>query len=353
MSGGTLQHSDSLRAFRTQVMPLSQLDSLMQLEAQRRETCVRSDSVSRAGVQSTPVLVPKYDSVFPYPIRNPESLWVPFLSHRPAALAIPDTVHQLVKFPTSRAGYVFTGGTRATCRTDAALLFPSTAQNLPRGEVGTTNYSNALTLLWLGVIVLMVTIVRISSWPRLKAHLAYLLRGRLATRPDRDASVKQKIFYIFSDLLFIASVAFFGWMAIPHCDFVELTSSPPSHTLFFLCAFFIARYLIQYLTLAAGSALINSSAACGAIWWQRQLLTRTLWLVFLPLNLVLAYTNPSAQIFALRIGVVLLVLTLIFGWVRVATTFYKERYHPLYFFLYLCALELAPFLLAGKWLNLF
>lgn len=345
--------NDSLHTLRAQIVPPTRLDSLSRIESVRKEERQRATPVASRSARTIQSETPLFDSIFPHPIRTQQPLWAPFFRQQPFALRIPDSTPHLIEYPKPLGCEVFIGGSHPSPSSDSTVLPLHSLADIPRQTSRHSAACPTLSLVSVCIMVLLIVLLRMHSWPRFFTHCSYLTRRRNPARSEGDTSAKQQIFYVLSDLLGITSLSYFLWRALILLELPLRTPFPHPHPLLVITLFVSTCYLLRYLILIMWSRLAEAPKAGPIIWLQRQLFPRILWIFLFPLNLALTYSRPSAQPGTLYIGFAILAISLAYSWINVALTFRRKKYPPLHFFLYLCALEIAPILLAIRGLKLF
>lgn len=344
--------ADSLTTLRSGIVSSSQLDSLSRVAAERQAQRMAATRASErpTGVRKPPV--PRYDSLFPYSAPPLRPVWQPFLSPTPAALNIPDTIAHRIAPPELPSGSLFEAGEAAIPYSVAGQTLDSATIHAPRTQYRLEGRPAVTSLVAISAIAVLLILLRLYAWPRFLANCRAVFRGQALARIDADSSTQQKGFYLIADLLYIVTLALFLWRGLSTSGLELHVPLIANSSFLFMLVVLVGRYALQYLVLLSGCTLLNAPANAQMLWRHRQLLPRVYWMPLVILAVSATYAPPAFQPSALYAGYVLLPLVLIYICGRVAVTFSRLKLRPFYYFLYLCALELAPILLVAKWINI-
>jgi hypothetical protein len=129
--------------------------------------------------------------------------------------------------------------------------------------------------------------------------------------------------------------------------------SPKSSMTFHLIALYVLMGIVlfrifKFITIKLIGFISNETEALDELNLNQLLYSRFFSVVLVPVNLLALYTSSSIQIVFLYIAAVLLGLMLFFRFVRTLQVFIYKGFSMFYFILYLCALEIIPWLIVFK-----
>ena len=114
-----------------------------------------------------------------------------------------------------------------------------------------------------------------------------------------------------------------------------------------ILGFTLLKIAVQLL----GGVIFNSEALVAAVIFKKQSYLNYSALILFAANLLLTYLLPGSKS-VIFISIFLLVLINSIGWINILKIHQKYiASHLFYFILYLCALEMAPYLIIFSWLN--
>jgi len=160
------------------------------------------------------------------------------------------------------------------------------------------------------------------------------------------AGIVPQVVAVAPDAVVLISLSAILW-AGARVLFPELTNLFWGFPLFF--AVFTVYYFYRYGLVYLGTHLLAQPSVGANLWRQYAYVHRLLW----PLYLAVAYwalfgSQPLALIFS-YFGLALYGVTTVYAIVRLFLTFFYFRHNLFFYFLYLCALEIAPPLAAIRW----
>lgn len=191
------------------------------------------------------------------------------------------------------------------------------------------------------VVVFLMALINMSSprkWRLLGRSMFSMRLGRQALREEMDLQDRA-----FLGLLLVATgvLALFGWQAF--------TVQGIAPVFPFLVALVLGVILAHYLVLRAIGALMRVSAGVEEYLYTGFLLFILTGMAMLPVVVLIAY-RPAWRPGLILAGVVVLVLLLLYRWLRGAWIGMGEGVPLRYIMLYFCAAELLPVLLViDRW----
>lgn len=220
-------------------------------------------------------------------------------------------------------------------------------QALPPPEsLSSVKLSNVVLLSFLIVATLLAVLIRLRFWKYYNDYIKVLFHPRSVFRLWEVEGPHLLQFHIVADAVVLISLSAILW-AGARVLFPELTNLFWGFPLFF--AVFTVYYFYRYGLVYLGTHLLAQPAVGANLWRQYTYVHRLLW----PLYLAVAYwalfgSQPLALIFS-YFGLALYGVTTVYAIVRLCLTFFYFRHNLFFYFLYLCALEIAPPLAAIRW----
>lgn len=195
-----------------------------------------------------------------------------------------------------------------------------------------------ITALFLGCLLVLAIINHAAprTW-RVLLHSAFRMRlGRQTLREDVDLQDRNFIGLL---LVAVAVIALFGWQAVAGGG----THQAPTYLLLVgvVAGVFVAQGLLPRLL----AGLLRVDAGSSEYLYTGSLLYALLGMVLLPV-VVLATYNSEWRGALILAGSAVLAITVLYRWVRGVWIGLGEGVSPGYIFLYLCAAEIMPVLLA-------
>ena len=116
-------------------------------------------------------------------------------------------------------------------------------------------------------------------------------------------------------------------------------------------AMFAALLLYRYLALRVAKAAAGADQTLDLVWLNTNQPGRVFWLPMLLFLFVVTYSQPGQQEAIWLGGLVAVAAIFLLRIFKAINTFRTCHVGSFYLFLYLCALEILPLLLMGKWLS--
>lgn len=206
-----------------------------------------------------------------------------------------------------------------------------------------TNYNETLTYLIIGSIIIL-TSVKLIHLTQFNNFLGTLTNGKyflLHNKGDKKKNIFNTLFYIF----FSINLTVFTYSTL--CSLGVLPTKN-TYTLL-ICAiiinvYFIIRYLIEKILFE----ILDLNIAFETFHFQRLTFINFIGLLLLFINITTLYITPNPNIFFLYFCIGLLLSTYVLS-ILIIILYNQKIFlkHWFYFILYLCALEISPFLIGG------
>ena len=192
---------------------------------------------------------------------------------------------------------------------------------------------------------LLTAVARIYFRETTRKYVGLLFRRRTVEMLETVSALNVLGFNLLADLLYCLVLGYLGWLLLPLGSVEWLEGMPPYGVVAILTGLIFTRYALQGVVIFTAGWLTNRAGGAYTIWRQLQFINRLAWLPLFVLAIPLTFLSTGVWDTALRIGVlVLLGAVLLYRVLRVAVVFARYRFGVFYYFLYLCALELAPLL---------
>lgn len=229
--------------------------------------------------------------------------------------------------------------------------FKATPRNQDRSEVRKI-YGKEL-LFYLLVFLLFVFALLRRAFPKYFSDLFRLFfRTTLKQRQIREQLMQTPFPSLLLNGFFIVSGGLYITFLIQH---FKLSSITNFWLLFFYCCFGLsAAYLIKFVWLKISGWLFNVKEAADSYIFIVFIVNKMIGILLLPFLIMIAFTLGDVYSASLILSGCLVAGLLIYRFVLTYVAVRNQvKVNPFHFFLYLCALEIAPLLLVYKGLLLF
>ena len=225
---------------------------------------------------------------------------------------------------------------------------------LPIQDTWSTNAGSlSFTFAFLLVGILLSAYIRFRFWKYYTEYAKLLFHPRSLARVNEVDGPHIAQFHLIVDLINIFSISVIALrgLALFSLDrYTEVLPNPlPLLLLFGALLFF---YFFRYLVLCFSSYLINQPVTTPVIWRQYFFIDRLLWPYYLALALLATFNTALFTPIFTYTGLVLIAVSTLYAQFRILLTFIYFHYNLFYYFLYLCALGIAPWLGLIRWLQL-
>ena len=206
-----------------------------------------------------------------------------------------------------------------------------------------TNYSETLTYLIIGSIVIL-TCIKLIYLNQFNEFLGTLTNGKyflLHNKGGKKKNLFNTLFYIF----FSINLTVFIYSTLSSLGILPTKNT---YTLL-ICAIIINSYfIIRYLVEKILFEILDLNIAFNIFHFQRLTFINFIGLLLLSANIINLYITPNPNPFFLYFCIGLILSTYILSLLIIIL--YNQKIflkHWFYFILYLCALEISPFLIGG------
>ena len=203
------------------------------------------------------------------------------------------------------------------------------------------------------VAALLSVYLRFRFWKYYTEYAKLLFHPRSLQRVCELDAPHLPQFHLIIDFTNILSLSLLLWNAL-HLSLLHslLGISTSLWTLAITFFVFLLYYVLRFLVLRMASYLIKQTQAAQLIWRQHFFIHRILWPYYLMLALLVFCKFSVVSQAVLYMAVVLVILATLYAQVRVLLTFIYFHFNLFYYFLYLCALGIAPWLGLVRWFQL-
>ncbi len=205
---------------------------------------------------------------------------------------------------------------------------------------------NVILPLVLLIMLAYVTWLRYVFARELNENITVIVNANLGNQIYRDREFSANIFKLLTFLNF----AFVGGVLIYLLALRADTNLPFATTAVNICVFIsgiVALYLVKGLVIDLTGRVFRVSNALNIFRFNALVIYHLLGIGLLPLVILGAFAKPPVAGWSLTAALVLVAAAfLIRAWKGISALRMLERFHILYFLLYICALEIAPILIA-------
>jgi hypothetical protein len=206
-----------------------------------------------------------------------------------------------------------------------------------------TDYNETLTYLIIGSIIL-ITLIKLTYHIQFNDFLGTLTNGKyflLHNKGDKKKNIFNHLFYI----LFSTNLTVFSYISLHS---LNLIPQKDTYTLV-MCAIIINIYfIVKYLVEKIVFEILDLTVTFENLNFQRLTFINFIGLILLLLNITILYITPNPSANHIYLYIVLLVFIYIISITIIALNNQKIFLkHWFYFILYLCALEISPFLIGA------
>jgi len=204
-------------------------------------------------------------------------------------------------------------------------------------------YNEYLTHLLLGSLLVIMYLKKIYSY-QFEEFLSVLTNGKyfiLHNKGDKKKNLFNSLFYLF----FAINISLFIYITLKHLDYFPNPSIGFFIIIFiFINSYFISKYLIEKIIFE----ILDLNSIFENYNFQKLTCINFISLFLFLANIIFLYIipNPSAFLIYLSIGILFLFYLIS---ITIIILYNQKIFlkHWFYFILYLCALEIAPFLIGA------
>ena len=225
---------------------------------------------------------------------------------------------------------------------------------LPIQDTWSTNAGSlSFTFAFLLVGILLSAYIRFRFWKYYTEYAKLLFHPRSLVRVNEVEGPHIAQFHFIVDLTNIFSISVIVLRGLELFSLEQYTEFLPKPLLLLLLfGSLLLFYFFRYLVLRLSSYLINQPVTSPVIWRQYFFIDRLLWPYYLALALLATFNTALLTPIFTYTGLVLIAVSTLYAQFRILLTFIYFHYNLFYYFLYLCALGIAPWLGLIRWLQL-
>ncbi len=205
------------------------------------------------------------------------------------------------------------------------------------------NYNETLTYLIIGSL-LIITCIKLTYHIQFNDFLGKLTNGKyflLHNKGEKKKNVFNLLFYVFFSINFTV----FSYVSLSSLNLLPNNSfSTLAVCAIFINLFFTAKYLIEKIIFE----VLDLKSVFNNLNFQRITFINFIGILLLFLNFIIIYVSPNPSHFFIYSCIGLLFFTYILSIIIIIL--YNQKAvlkHWFYFILYLCALEISPFLIGA------
>lgn len=206
--------------------------------------------------------------------------------------------------------------------------------------------SNAILLVFLIVATLLAVLIRLRFWKYYNDYIKVLFHPRSVFRLWEVEGPHLLQFHVVTDAVVLLSLSAILW-AGGRVVLPSFTAEVWGFPLFFVV--FSGYYFYRYGVVYGATHLLAQPQAGVNLWRQYAYVHRLLWPLYLGVAYWALFASPPLTYVFSYFGLLLYVLTTLYALVRLCLTFVYFHYNLFFYFLYLCAIEIAPLLAAIRW----
>lgn len=246
-------------------------------------------------------------------------------------------VYLYVHGPFALTGFLLQTPTKAHWLTDSVSVFePQLAPVAPGGA-------------WIHIILFLsftiLVFLRVFDFRRLVALFQGFVRASSVAVMYREESALSSRVSVFLIVNFLLMTSLFIWQA----SGVIFTDYPPASSILWIALSLVGVYIVKVIAIRILGFIFEMREAAQEYIYNIVLFNKALGLILFPVTVCLAYArqlNPEWLVFA---GLVVWGIILIYRFIRVSWIGLSERgVSVVYIILYLCTLEILPFVVIIK-----
>ena len=173
------------------------------------------------------------------------------------------------------------------------------------------------------------------------------IRLNFSEESFRNNELSSSVLNIFMQFVFVFSLAYFSfWYLTENKIFIGQEKG----LLYTYCVmFFMLIYIMKNIFLWFLSIIFPFGLDVSFYRFNVNVLNQTLGFILIPLLFLLTYTYAGIKEYVMWLVITLLILTLVFRYVRLFMIAFKHiRFYKFYFFIYFCTSEIIPNLVLIK-----
>jgi hypothetical protein len=203
--------------------------------------------------------------------------------------------------------------------------------------------------IWIHVLLFlsftMLVVLRVFDFRRLIALVQGFARASSVAVMYREESALTSRVSVFLIVNYILMVSLFAWQA---SGVIYVTYPPPSAILW-IALLIIAVYVVKIIGIRILGFILEMREAAQEYIYNILLFNKTVGLILFPVTLCLAYASQIPAEWLVTIGIVSWCIVLVYRFIRLSWIGLADRgVSILYIILYLCTLEILPFVVIAK-----
>lgn len=165
-----------------------------------------------------------------------------------------------------------------------------------------------------------------------------------------DINVPIRKVSIILDALLVLFIGFFGLNTIVQFELFPLPLNHKTEILYFaiILAGFLVYKIYLFLIMRVVHAIVYNKKFTFRLQFEAQLTYRLMGFVLLPFTFAIRYNHTEIGIYLYYIVLCAFMAMIVYRFFRLLTLFMQNGISILYFFLYLCAVEIIPILLVVR-----
>jgi hypothetical protein len=173
-----------------------------------------------------------------------------------------------------------------------------------------------------------------------------LFQSSFRQKQTRDQLLQDIIPSILSNILFFGTAGLFVAIAL---DRLNMSPFDFWQTFFYASAGILIIYIVKYLFLLFFGWVFNVRESAAVYSFIVFLINKIIGVLLLPLLLLVAFSGASVSNIVITVAVCIVILLFIYRYIAVLAGVRGDlRINALHFFIYLCAVEVAPLLVIFK-----
>lgn len=195
-------------------------------------------------------------------------------------------------------------------------------------------------------IVAIIAFIRVSFPKYFQSLFQLFLQTSFRQKQTKEQLLQDSLASLLSNILFVISVGMFIALLANRYNWVNENF----WWLFaYSCAILAIVYLVKYVFLKFSGWVFNENNAANTYIFIVFLVNKVLGVCIVPFSFILAFSVSKIVTVASTISIIFITLLLIYRYVASLGTIRSSlKVNALHFFLYLCAVEVLPFVLMYK-----
>ena len=195
-------------------------------------------------------------------------------------------------------------------------------------------------------VILLLAFIRVAFSKYFRNIFLLFFQTSIRQKQTRDQLLQDNLASLLTNFLFVISAGLYVTLLIRYKNLSDLN--------FWWLAggtalVLLITYLVKYLFILFTGWVFNSGEAAGSYVFVVFMVNKVMGVLLIPFLLILSFSGPQMVSVAVTVSVGMILL--LFGyryWVSFIAIRNKLKVNALHFFLYLCAVELLPWVLIYK-----